>query len=144
MKEIEGRNGGKLKIPEKGETNNPNGRPKKSFTLLNESLKKEGYKPLTRTDLIEAYSLLFSIDEEKIQEIANDSTQPLAIRLIIQEMTSPQTAGKAMQDMRDYLFGRANEKVDLTTNGESINKINPKDIIDNITKVLNGGSIPES
>lgn len=40
MREIEGRNGGKLKIPEKGETNNPNGRPKKSFALLNDSLKK--------------------------------------------------------------------------------------------------------
>lgn len=144
MKETKGRNGGILKSMEKGETLNPNGRPKKSFTLLNESLKKEGYKPLTRTDLIEAYSLLFSIDEEKIQEIANDSTQPLAIRLIIQEMTSPQTAGKAMQDMRDYLFGRANEKVDVTTNGESLNQINPKEIMDNITKVLNGGSVPES
>lgn len=118
MRELEQPHGGKLKIPEKGETNNPNGRPKKSFSLLNDSLKKEGYQPLTKNQLIEAYSLLFSIDQEKIEEIAADESQPLAIRLIIQEMTSPQTSGKALADMRDYLFGKAKEniKTDVTHN----------------------------
>jgi hypothetical protein len=113
MREIEGRNGGKLKIPEKGETNNPNGRPKKSFSLMNETLKKEGYEPLTKGQLMEAYSLLFSIDEAKISELAEDDTQPLAIRLIIQEMTEPQSRGKALVDMRDYLFGKAREELKI-------------------------------
>jgi hypothetical protein len=113
MREIEGRNGGKLKIPEKGETNNPNGRPKKSFSLMNETLKKEGYEPLTKGQLMEAYSLLFSIDEAKISELAEDETQPLAIRLIIQEMTEPQSRGKALIDMRDYLFGKAREELKI-------------------------------
>lgn len=144
MREIEGRNGGKLKIPEKGETNNPNGRPKKSFALLNDSLKKEGYQPLTKLQLTEAYSLLLSIDEEKIQELADDVTQPLAIRLIIGEMTDPQTRGRAIQDMRNYLFGNATTTTDITTKGESINHVNPAEIMENITKVLNGGSIPKS
>lgn len=40
------------------------------------------------------------------------------------------------------MFG---DKVDLTTNNESINKpVNPTEIMENITKVLNGGSIPKS
>ena len=72
MREVEQPHGGKLKIPEKGETNNPNGRPKKSFSLMNETLKKEGYEPLTKAQLMEAYSLLFSIDEEKISELGGD------------------------------------------------------------------------
>ena len=113
MREVEQPHGGKLKIPEKGETNNPNGRPKKSFSLMNETLKKEGYEPLTKAQLMEAYSLLFSIDEEKISELGDDTTQPLAIRLIIQEMTEPQSRGKALIDMRDYLFGKAREELKI-------------------------------
>jgi len=113
MREIEGRNGGRLKIPEKGETNNPHGRPKKSFSLLNTQLKKEGYEPLTKSQLMEAYSLLLSIDEVKIQEIADDDKQPLAIRLIIAEMTNEQSRGRALADMRDYLFGKSESKLSV-------------------------------
>ncbi len=114
MKEIKQPHGGSIKLAEKGDVCNPNGRPKKSFSLLNEILKKEGYEPLNKSQLIEAYSLLFSIEQSKVEEIAEDETQPFAIRLIIQEMTSPQTSGKALQDMRDYLFGRAETKSEVT------------------------------
>ncbi len=37
------------------------------------------------------------------------------------------------------------EELDLTSKDESINKpVNATEIMENITKVLNGGSIPES
>jgi hypothetical protein len=45
MREIKGRNGGTLKVPEKGETANPNGRPKKFTTELAE----HGYKLYRRS-----------------------------------------------------------------------------------------------
>jgi hypothetical protein len=113
MKEEKQPHGGMLLRPEKGETNNPNGRPKKSFSLMNETLKKEGYEPLTKGQLMEAYSLLYSLNESRISELAEDETQPLAIRLIIQEMTEPQSRGKALNDMRDYLFGKAREELKI-------------------------------
>ena len=50
MKEIKGRNGGTLKVPEKGETANPNGRPKKFTTLM----KEQGYKLSEVNDSIQA------------------------------------------------------------------------------------------
>ena len=111
MKKVEGKNGGTLNAMEKGETLNPNGRPKKSFALLNETLKKEGYEAVTKTQFIEAYTLLFSLDETKISEIAEDETQPLAIRLIIAELTETQSRGKTIQNMVDYMFGKAKEEV---------------------------------
>ena len=111
MREVKQKHGGMLKIPEKGETNNPNGRPKKSFTKLNDLLKKEGYEPLTKKALTDAYALILSLDETKITEIAEDQEQPLAIRLIISEMVEPQTRGKTISDIRDYLFGRATQEV---------------------------------
>lgn len=100
---------------------NRNGRPKKSFSLLNEKLKEEGYEPLSRSQLVEAYSLLFSVDEAKIQEIADDVSQPLAIRLIIAELTDQSTRGNAIKDMRDYLFGKALQHTDVTSKGETVN-----------------------
>ena len=95
----------------KGDIRNPNGRPKKSFSLLNEQLKSEGYEALTRNQIIEAYSLIFSLDEAKIKEIATDKEQPLVIRLIIKELTNAETSGKAIQDMRNYVFGQAKQEI---------------------------------
>lgn len=100
-----------LNPAKKGEIRNPHGRPKKSFSLLNDQLKNEGYEALTRSQIVEAYSLIFSLDEEKIKEIASDKTQPLVIRLIIKELTGAETSGKAIQDIRNYIFGQAKQEV---------------------------------
>ena len=126
-------------------TNQPanSGRKPKSFKMFNDKMKEQGYEPLTKNELINCYALIFSAEQNKIQEIANDEEQPLALRLIIQELTDERTRSMALKDFRDYMFGKANEKVDLTTNGESINQINPKEIMDNITNILNGGAIPK-
>lgn len=98
----------------KGEIRNPYGRPKKSFSLLNEQLKNEGYESLTKSQIVEAYSLIFSLDEDKIKEIASDKTQPLVIRLIIKELTGAETSGKAIQDIRNYIFGQAKQEITQT------------------------------
>lgn len=100
-----------LKSMKKGETLNPNGRPKKSFRTINDRLKSEGFEPVTHSQFIEAYCLIFSLDEEAIQNLADDSSIPLSIRLIIQDLTNPQTSGKAIQDMRNYVFGTATQNV---------------------------------
>lgn len=48
-RKIAGKNGGTLVVPNKGETNNPNGRPKKYVTLLRE----QGYKLSEVNDTIQ-------------------------------------------------------------------------------------------
>jgi hypothetical protein len=120
MREVEQPHGGKLKIPEKGETNNPNGRPKKSFRVLNDALKKEGYEPLKKRELIDFYELVFNLDEDEVKKMASDKSNPLAIRLMIQEMTDPMSRGKAIQDYRNYAFGGAVSNIDHTTKGEKV------------------------
>jgi hypothetical protein len=131
MKKVVQPHGGSINILEKGESGNLNGRPKKSFRMLNDTLKKEGYEPLSKADLLEAYSLILSIDEEKIQELADDDTQPLAIRLIIQDMTNEQNSGKAIQDIRNYLFGGATQKSEMKISspfaGKSYNDLSDED-----------------
>ena len=108
----------------KGESGNPNGRPRKSFAVINEELKAKGVEELTRGALIEAYSLIFNSSESDLKVLAKDSNTPYALRLIIGELNSARTRSKALQDYRDYMFGKAQDKVDHTTNGKDINIIN--------------------
>lgn len=97
----------------KGETANPNGRPKKSFRIINDELKAKGYEALTKSQLIEAYSLIFNTDEEALQEIAKSKDTPYALRIIISEMNNKQYRAKALQDYRDYMFGKAIQKNEI-------------------------------
>lgn len=108
----------------KGQSGNPNGRPRKTFRVINEQLKDGGIEPLTRGQLIEAYSLIFNSTEKELKDLAKNSETPYAMRLIIGELNSSRTRSKALQDYRDYMFGKAQDKVDLTTNGKDINIIN--------------------
>jgi hypothetical protein len=115
----------------KGETGNPNGRPKKSFSTINEILKTEGYEPLTKSQLIEAYGLVFNADETRLTELEQDETLPYSFRLIIRELKDPKNSAKALQDYRDYLFGKANTNVDILSNGNEINQVVVYQIPDN-------------
>jgi hypothetical protein len=107
----------------KGQSGNPKGRPPKSFASVNAQLKSEGVTPLKKSELVEAYEIIFNSSEERLKEIASDKAMPYALRIIISEMNNTRTRARAMQDYRDYCFGRAKESVDHTTNGENINVI---------------------
>jgi hypothetical protein len=95
---------------EKGQSGNPNGRPKKSFSTINASLKKEGIQPLSKTDLIDAYGLIFNADEQTLKDLATDLETPYAMRIIILDMQNKKTRFNALKDYRDYMFGRAQSK----------------------------------
>jgi ATP-dependent protease Clp ATPase subunit len=114
VRTIQVNNGGTFIVPEKGESGNPNGRPKKSFTLFNQELVRQGYQPLTKRALVEAYSLLFSVDQQKIEELAEDILQPLAIRQMIAEMTDPASRARMMQTMIETMFGKADQNNKVT------------------------------
>jgi len=103
---------------------NLKGRPRKSFATINAELKAKGIKQLSKTDLLDAYSLIFNSTEDDLKEIAKDSNTPYAMKIIILELNDKKTRAKAMQDYRDYSFGRAQEKMDLTTQGKEFKVIN--------------------
>jgi len=104
----------------KGQSGNPNGRPRKSFASINLKLEAKGIKRLSKSDLLDAYALIFNSTEEDLKELAKDSNTPYALKIIILELNNSKSRNKAMQDFRDYTFGKAKENKDITTNGDSL------------------------
>jgi hypothetical protein len=104
-----------LKPFKKGEDprRNMNGRPRKSFSTINAGLKAKGVEKLSKTDLLEAYALIFNSSEQDLVEIAKDKETPYAFKIIITELNDKRTRAKAMQDYRDYTFGRAVENIEV-------------------------------
>ena len=70
--------------------------------------------------MIDAYSIIFNCTESDLDEITNDENTPLALTIIIKELQNKVTRARAMQDYRDYCYGRAKENIDHTTKGKEI------------------------
>ncbi len=100
----------------KGESGNPNGRPRKSFASINAELKAKGIDKLSKSDLLDAYALIFNSTEDDLVNIAKDKNTPYALKIIIMELNDKRTRAKAMQDYRDYTFGRATENIEVNKN----------------------------
>ena len=105
----------------KGETLNPNGRPRKLYSDHIKDMKDKGYSPPTRTEYFDMVGLLLAMTEEDLKTFAQDKDRPYWIRLIIIDMNSKNTRQKMMSDYRDWLFGRASQTMDVTSKGDKIN-----------------------
>ena len=105
----------------KGQSGNPNGRPKKKFSEHISELKKLGYQAPTKTEYFDMIGLLISMEEDDLKIFAQDKNKPYWIRLIVIDMNSKATRQKMMSDYRDWLFGKAQQQIDHTSKGESVN-----------------------
>ena len=101
---------------------NKGGRPKKSFSTINDELKASGVEPLKKGALIEAYELIFNSSEKQLEKIAKDRETPYGLKLIIKELNTAKTRSAALKDYRDWTFGRATESKKVEMSG-SIRRI---------------------
>lgn len=102
----------------KGQSGNPNGRPKKKYSQHIDDIKKKGYEAPTRTEYFDMMGLLLAMDEDDLKDFAKDQTKPYWIRLIVIDLNSKATRQRMMSDYRDWLFGKAWESVSLKHSGE--------------------------
>ena len=104
--------GGTLCVPEKGETKNPNGRPRMIFSQLAKAWKDKGVERATPARVIEMYEYLLGLTIEEINEIAQngedgkDNGYPAFIRLAAVEMMGENRI-KILQEMLDRAHGKA-------------------------------------
>jgi hypothetical protein len=116
MKEIKGRNGGTLKVPEKGETANPNGRPKKFTTLM----KEQGYKLSEVNDSIQA---IMSMDEKEIREVTKNENATMLEKTVAKAIIKSYEKGSlySMDTLLSRVYGKPKETVDATVEAKVVN-----------------------
>jgi hypothetical protein len=93
----------------KGQSGNPKGQPKKVLSRVNEQLKEEGYSAASANNIVEAYSILINLDEERIKSIINDTTYPMLMRIVAKEMLSKNGA-EMIEKILDRAHGKATQK----------------------------------
>ena len=103
---------------------NRKGQPKKKYSEHISDIKKKGYEAPTRTEYFDMMGLLLAMDEEDLKDFAKDKSKPYWVRLIVIDLNSKATRQRMMADYRDWLFGKAEQKQDITSGGEKINIIN--------------------
>jgi len=124
-KRVPGKNGGTLSMWQKGESGNPKGRPKKPVL----SMKVEGYKLTEINDTIQA---MCSMDLNELKHVWENPNATVLEKTIASALRKSIEKGNldSLETLMNRVYGKPNEKLDVTTNNESINN---KVIIEVIT-----------
>jgi len=102
----------------KGESGNPAGRPKKTYTQHIADIKDKGYALPTTEEYKDMMLMLLSMTEEDLKQFATEKERPYWVRLIIIDLNNKQSRQKLMSDHRDWLFGKAKQSLDVKTDIE--------------------------
>jgi len=92
---------------------NRKGRPKKGFYYVNKTLEEKGFEKLEKKDYLDFVSFMMNCTEEELKKLAMNKSLPLFLRLMIGEMKNPKTRNLIMKDLRDFLFGKAAQDLNV-------------------------------
>lgn len=108
--------GGALVRAEKGETANPNGRPKKFTTLM----KEEGYKLSEVNDSIQA---IMAMDEKEIKKVLKNEGATMLEKTVAKAIIKSYEKGSlySMDTLLSRVYGKPKETVDATVEAKVVN-----------------------
>lgn len=119
MKKVKQEHGGAIVHAEKGETANPNGRPRKTINSVNKELEEQGIKPTTANEIKDIYLRLINMEMAELKKLVEDLKQPALIRIVGKKILSDK-GFDIIDKMLDRAIGRAQQAVDVTTNGKEL------------------------
>lgn len=100
-----------LKPPWKqGESGNPEGRPKKFVNIVLDELRKEGYKNISRSQVVDIYETLTILPEEKLREMTADKELPMFYRIISKEILGNR-GFETVERLLDRAHGKPVQKI---------------------------------
>lgn len=111
---------------------NRSGANRKSFATVNEALKKKGIQALTKNQLIEFYTLIFNATEDELRRISEDKKTPFALTIILRELKDKTTRSKAIADLRNYMFGQAQQEITHTVKARVLTPEEMKEHLKNL------------
>ena len=117
-----------LKPFKKGESGNPNGRPKKTFTKFIEEIKQEGYEPVTKSMIHEAIQAILGLDEKKLANLIKDMDHPMILRIVAKAMLE-KDGFFTVEKLLNRSHGTPTSKIETKIEGDfMVGMKNPKDM----------------
>ena len=112
-RKIQGRNGGTLVVPEKGETNNPNGRPRKYVSML----KDAGYKLSEINDSIQN---MMAMDLEELKMVYDNPKATILEKTIANAMVKSLQKGSlySLETLLTRVYGKPKETSSVENSGK--------------------------
>lgn len=109
-RQVPARNGGTLTRPDKGETMNPNGRPKKYVSLL----KDAGYKLSEINDTIQT---MMAMDLDELADVFKNPKATVLERTIANAMRKSLEKGSlySLETLLTRVYGKPKESAHVTT-----------------------------
>jgi len=114
---------------------NRKGRPPKLISHINKELEADGYTPAKVDEITTAYLTLINLPLSRITDIANkvNDEYPMLYKLVAKEIIGKRGADM-LERLLDRGIGKAPQKIDYTTKGESLNLL--KEYTDDELRVL--------
>ena len=104
----------------KGESGNPNGRPKKTISQILELFSEQGHKLPTALEIRDTYLYLTIMPQSELKTIIEDKEQPMLMRICAQNILGKK-GFEIIEKMLDRAIGKATNKTEITgAEGEKI------------------------
>jgi hypothetical protein len=100
---------------------NRTGANRKLYSQHIQDIKDKGYVAPIKAEYFDMIGLLLAMEENDLKEFAKDITRPYWIRLIVIDLNDKKSRQRMMADYRDWLFGKAEQKTDVTLTDKTIN-----------------------
>jgi poly-beta-hydroxyalkanoate depolymerase len=112
-KQVPARNGGTLTRPDKGETMNPNGRPRKYVSLL----KDAGYKLSEINDTIQT---MMAMDIQELKGVYENPQATILEKTIASAMRKSLEKGSlySLETLLTRVYGKPKETAEVTNDGK--------------------------
>jgi seryl-tRNA synthetase len=94
----------------KGETLNPNGRPRKLISDVIVNLEAMGIKPATKTEIQDIYMRLINMELSEVKKAVEDKEQPALVRIVGKSILSGK-GFEIIEKMLDRSIGRSEQGI---------------------------------